>query len=157
MEYRIEYDKIMAIVEEEVSREAEQTSSADGVSLYDEIRMISRDENKKKRMMSEVLASVKAQCNRFIMRTDVSEESESEPLSFVFELDITERRSSGKGSSLQTMLRSMTVNMILSKFFRSKNLAELATKYDDLALSDVQAMAKLLYEKLPPVYPTIYE
>ena len=59
MEFKIEYDKIIAIVEEEVSREGAQAYSADGASLYDGIRMLSRDEDKKKRLMSEVLVSVR--------------------------------------------------------------------------------------------------
>ena len=154
MEYRIEYDKVMAIVEEEVSREAAQAASADGVALYDGMRMVSRDEDKKRRMMSEVLAVIKAQCNRFLKRAEVVE-SDGEPASFVFELDITPRRRAGKEESLQTLFRSLSVNLVLNRFFASKNLTDLAAKYDSFALADIQMMTKLLYEKLPPVYPQI--
>jgi hypothetical protein len=45
----------------------------------------------------------------------------------------------------------------LNKYFASKNNPDLASKYDAAALADVQTIAKLLYEKLPPVYPTIDE
>ena len=55
------------------------------------------------------------------------------------------------------MFRSLTVSLFLNKYFASKNNADLATKYDAAALADVQNIAKLLYEKLPPVYPTIDE
>lgn len=154
MEYQIDYDTIMAIAEDEVSREAVQAVTADGVSLYDGIRMISRDEDKKKRMMSEVLAAIKMQCNRFVLHADIVE-PEGEPTSFYFELDLSSRRETGKEASLATLFRSLTVNLILNKYFASKNLAELAAKYDGQALTDVQSLAKLLYEKLPPVYPTI--
>lgn len=154
MEYQIDYDTIMAIAEDEVSREAVQAVTADGVSLYDGIRMISRDEDKKKRMMSEVLAAIKMQCNRFVRHADIVE-PEGEPTSFYFELDLSSRRETGKEESLATLFRSLTVNLILNKYFASKNLAELAAKYDAQALTDVQSLAKLLYEKLPPVYPTI--
>ena len=154
MEYRIEYDKIMEIVEEEVSREGAQAVSADGISLYDSIRMVSRDEGKRKRLMAEVLAAIKSQCNRFISNVSFDQNTE-EPVSFVFELDLSTRRGAGKELSLLTMFRSLTVNLLLNKFFISKNLSELAAKYDAAALMDVQALAKLLYEKLPPIYPTI--
>ena len=43
MEFNIEYSTIMAIAEEEVSREASQAYSAEGESLYDGLRLISRD------------------------------------------------------------------------------------------------------------------
>ena len=49
----------------------------------------------------------------------------------------------------------MAVNFMLNKFFASKNQTDLAAKYDAQALADVQSLTKLLYEKLPPVYPTI--
>lgn len=153
MEYTIEYNKIMAIAEEEVSREGAQAYSEDGVSLYDAIRMVSRDEEKKKRLMSEVLVLIKEQCNRFIADAELMDEGEAEPTTISFELDITSRRSAGKELSIKTLLRSLTVNLFLNRFFVSKNQAELATKYDTLALADVQTLSKLLYTKLPPVYP----
>ena len=154
MEYRIEYDTIIAFAEEEVSREGNQAYSADGASLYDGIRMTSRDESKKKRLMSEVLVSLRMLCNRFVEEISV-EENTTEATSFVFELVLSQRRESGKGESLKTMFRSLTVNLFLNKYFASKNNADLASKYDSAALADVQTIVKLLYEKLPPVYPTI--
>jgi hypothetical protein len=104
--------------------------------------------------MSEVLAVIKAQCNRFLKRAEVAE-GDGEPISFVFELDITPRRRAGKEESLQTLFRSLSVNLVLNRFFASKNLTDLAAKYDSFALADIQMMTKLLYEKLPPVYPQI--
>ena len=52
-------------------------------------------------------------------------------------------------------VRKRTTHLFLNKYFLSKNQTELAAKYDDAAVADVQSLAKLLYEKLPPVYPTI--
>ena len=155
MKFNIEYNKIMAIAEEEVSREAAQAYSEDGTSLYDGLRMISRDEDKKKRMMSEVLVSIRILCNRLIKQVTTSSNSQDEATSFSFELEMSERREAGKGESLKTLFRSLAVSLFLNKFFASKNNADLASKYDAAALSDVQTIAKLLYEKLPPVYPTI--
>ena len=156
MEFKIEYDKIIAIAAEDVSREGAQAYSDDGVSLYDAIRMVSRDEAKKKRLMSEVLVSVRILCNRLVRHVDtIADDTEEEETSFIFDLDMSPRRAAGKGESLKTSFRSLTVNLFLNKYFTSKNQTDLATKYDAAALADVNTIAKLLYEKLPPVYPTI--
>lgn len=156
MEFKIEYDKIIAIAAEDVSREGAQAYSDDGVSLYDAIRMVSRDEAKKKRLMSEVLVSVRILCNRLVRHVDtIADDTEEEETSFIFDLDMSPRRAAGKGESLKTSFRSLTVNLFLNKYFTSKNQTELASKYDAAALADVNTIAKLLYEKLPPVYPTI--
>lgn len=152
IKFEIEYDTIIAIAEEEVSREASQAVSADGVSLYDGIRMVSRDEEKKKRLIAECLVMVRALCGRFI---DFSCQFDNDETSFSFMLNVSSRRVNGKDDSLKTLFRSMTVNLFLNKFFASKNLTELASKYDAAALADVQALTKLLYEKLPPLYPSI--
>lgn len=156
MEFKIEYDKIIAIAAEDVSREGAQAYSDDGVSLYDAIRMVSRDEAKKKRLMSEVLVSVRILCNRLVRHVaTIADDTEEEETSFIFDLDMSPRRAAGKGESLKTSFRSLTVNLFLNKYFTSKNQTELASKYDAAALADVNTIAKLLYEKLPPVYPTI--
>lgn len=158
MEFKIEYNTIMAIAEEEVSREASQAYSEDGGSLYDGLRLISRDEEKKKRMMSEVLASIRILCNRLVRHTTlIGEDDSEEKTSFYFDLEMSPRREAGKGESLKTLFRSLAVSLFLNKYFVSKNNADLASKYDAAALADVQTIAKLLYEKLPPVYPTIDE
>lgn len=158
MEFKIEYNTIMTLAEEEVSREASQAYSEDGGSLYDGLRMVSRDEEKKKRMMSEVLVPIRTICNRLVRHVAlVGEEDSEEKTSFYFELEMSQRRAAGKGDSLKTLFRSLTVNLFLNKFFASKNNVDLASKYDAAALADVQTIAKLLYEKLPPIYPTIDE
>jgi hypothetical protein len=155
MEYQIDYDAIMAIVKEKVSKEAAQAYSEDGSSLYDGIRMTSRDIAEMKRIMPEVLAAIKMQCNRFIRHVALTDEVEGEPISLLFELELSPRRAVGKEHSLATLFRSMAVNYVLNKFFVYKNLSDLASKYDAKALADVQSLNKLLFEKLPPVYPAI--
>lgn len=158
MEFKIEYNTIMAIAEDEVSREASQAYSEDGSSLYDGLRMISRDEEKKKRMMSEVLVPIRILCNRLVRHVAlIGKEDSEEKTSFYFDLEMSPRRAAGKGESLKTSFRSLAVNLFLNKYFASKNNADLASKYDAAALADVQNIAKLLYEKLPPIYPTINE
>ena len=150
--YMIKYDDIIAIAEEEVSREAAQAVSADGVSLYDAIRMVSRDEDKKKRLMAESLVAIRTLCSRFI---DFDYKFDNDETSLSFMLYVSSRRINGKEDSWSTLFRSLTVNSFLNKFFASKNLTELASKYDAAALADVQTLTKLLYEKNPPRYPSI--
>jgi hypothetical protein len=105
--------------------------------------------------MSEVLVSVRILCNRLVRHVAIEDDTEEEKTSFSFDLDMSPRREAGKGESLKTSFRSLTVNLFLNKYFASKNQVDLATKYDSAALADVQNIAKLLYEKLPPVYPAI--
>lgn len=151
MECLIEYDTIMEIVKEEVSREASQAVSPEGVSLYDEIRMVSRDAEKGKRMMREALVIVKATCNRFIAHAELTETTKDDPqVNFVLEL--SQRRSAGKEISIQTLLQSLTVNIIVGKYFASKNLQDLTSKYNGQATEDIKGLTNLLFEKTPPVY-----
>lgn len=158
MDFKIEYDTIIAIAEEEVSREASQAYSEDGGSLYDGLRMVSRDEEKRKRMMAEVLVSIRILTNRLVRHVAlIGEEGPEEKTSFYFDLEMSPRRAAGKGESLKTLFRSLAVSLFLNKYFASKNNVDLASKYDAAALADVQTIAKLLYEKLPPVYPVIIE
>lgn len=154
MEYSIEYSKIIDIIKDEASREGAQAYSEDGSSLYDAFRILSRDEAKMKRMMSEVLASIKVQCNRFLYDLGYNEDDE-EPDTLTFEVEASSRRINGKELALKTVFRSLTVNLILNKFFVSRNMTDLAAKYDAMALSDVQSLNKLLFEKMPPSYSAV--
>lgn len=154
MEYSIEYSKIIDIIKDEASREGAQAYSEDGGSLYDAFRILSRDEAKMKRMMSEVLASIKVQCNRFLYDLGYNEDDE-EPDTLTFEVEASSRRINGKELALKTVFRSLTVNLILNKFFVSRNMTDLAAKYDAMALSDVQSLNKLLFEKMPPSYSAV--
>lgn len=182
MDYSITYSEIMAIVEEEVSREAGQAYSADGVSLYDGIRMVSRDESKKKRLMGEALVLLGENLNRFIFvkETEPSEPAEPEDTpessdpeaqseltkpeegdvvvdepSLEFHLDTTSRRFGGKSTMLSSLFQNIAVYFVMNRFFLSKNQTDLASKYEALALADVQTLNRLLYTKLPPKYPKI--
>jgi hypothetical protein len=105
-------------------------------------------------MMSEVLASIKVQCNRFLYDLGYNEDDE-EPDTLTFEVEASSRRINGKELALKTVFRSLTVNLILNKFFVSRNMTDLAAKYDAMALSDVQSLNKLLFEKMPPSYSAV--
>lgn len=154
MEYEINYSEIIDIVKEEISREAAQAYSAEGVSLFDAIRWTSRDDNKSSRIMTEVLAVIKEQCNRFICCADLSKDNvKGEYKSLVFTLQTTPRRTEGREMSIATLLRSLAVNTFLNKYFVDKNQTESAAKYGELAVTDVKALTALLYTKMPPVYP----
>ena len=146
MRYAIKYDTIKPILEEEVSREAAQAHSAEGVSLYDALKITSRDEEKNKRLLEQVLAAIKEQCNRFICCANFS----GTPPVLTFDLDVSSRRTMGREEIINTLLQNVTVNTFLSKYFLSKNAADLSTKYGEQAAADVQALNKVLYTKMPP-------
>ena len=154
MNFKLKYTEVMKTIKEEISREGAQAYSEDGTSLYDAIKWLSRDEDKSQRMMAEVLTLIKEQCNRFICCADMSEETgKTEVTNLEFTLVATQRRVSGREQSIMTMLRSLTVNLFLHKYFVAKNQPDLATKYDGLAAADIKSLTNILYTKQPPVYP----
>lgn len=154
MTFELKYDTLMKTIKEEISREGAQAYSKDGASLYDAIKWLSRDDDKSQRIMAEVLTLIKEQCNRFICCAEMTRATgETEYTSLEFTLETTQRRVSGREESIKTMLRSLTINLFLHKYFVAKNQTELATKYDGLAAADIKSLTNILYTKQPPVYP----
>lgn len=158
----------MGIVEEEVSREAAQAYTAEGASLYDSIRMVSRDAAMTARLLAEAEVLVLENCNRFITTTTETPETPTTPAnetgnesgnesdaSLSFILDLSTRRGEGKQDILARTLTNVMAKFVINRFLLSKNMNDLAAKYQALALADVQTMSRLLYTKNPPKYPTI--
>ena len=154
MEFEFNYDDVMAVIKEEIAREASQAYTSEGVSLYDALRWVSRDQERSRRIMAEVLSSIKEQCNRFICCAEqTSSGSVEEYDTLAFSLKDSVRRTEGRMMSVQTLLRSMVTNMFLNKYFLGKNNTDLASKYDALAVADIKSLTSLLYTKMPPTYP----
>ena len=147
MDVSITYDAIMAVVEEEVSREAAQARTAEGLSLYDELRMTSRDEAKKKRLVEEAVVVAREMLNRFADSIDDTEDG------VAIALGLSSRRENGREASINAMLRSIMASIVLNRYFLSKGRNDLAEKYNSLASADIQALNRILYTKLPPSYP----
>lgn len=74
MEYKVNYNSIKAVVEEEISRVASRSYSNDGVALYDNIRLVSRDEDTLKRFLTEAANVLFSRFRLFISfsSTDIS-------------------------------------------------------------------------------------
>lgn len=147
MELDFEYGAMAETIKAEIAREASQAYTSEGVSLYDALRWVSRDEERSRRMMAEVLSSIKEQCNRFICCADLNHDA------LVFSLKETSRRTEGRMESVLALIRNMVINMFLNKYFLGKNNTDLASKYDALAVADIKSLTSLLYTKMPPTYP----
>lgn len=74
MDYQVNYNSIEAVIEEEVSRVAARSYSGEGVSLYDNIRLVSRDRNTLKRLLDD---AVKVLLSRFRLFVSVSNEDKN--------------------------------------------------------------------------------
>lgn len=66
MKYDIDFDKILPVVEEEVSRVASRSYSDDGSALYDGIRIVSRDEETLRRLHGDVTDVLLAKFHSFV-------------------------------------------------------------------------------------------
>lgn len=111
------------------------------------------------RCIQESVASVSAMLLRFMPAQATGNESDmlSGMDDAILVLEPSERRWPGKAKAIADVTHSLIVNMSLSKYYGTINQNELADKRNKLASSDVAILNKLLYEKLPPVYPTITE
>lgn len=66
MDYTIDFNAILPVVEEEVSRVASRSYSDDGSALYDGIKIVSRDEATLKRLLSDVTDVLLARFHDFV-------------------------------------------------------------------------------------------
>lgn len=109
------------------------------------------------RCIQESLSNVKTILLRFTSVTDMSDESDMlrDPNDILLGFELSARRGAGKSQMIADAVHSLIVNLSLSKFYSTINQTELMAKRDELAKSDAAVLNKLLYEKLPPVYPTI--
>lgn len=148
MVYSIDYATVIDVVKEEVSKEASMAVNADGASLYDKLKITSRDEEKMKRLALGALVFIKEQCERFISRATIGEN----PISLNFTLNASTRRTSGRESSIQDLLQNICANTIIRKYFLSKNETDLSAKYEAIAAEDLSTLKRILYTKTPPSY-----
>lgn len=109
------------------------------------------------RCIQEAVSNVEVMLQRFLKRRELENASDllRNPDDILFEFEVSERRGSDKGKMIADTIHSLVVNLSLSKFYNTVNQAELAAKRDALAASDTVVINKLMFEKLPPVYPVI--
>ena len=111
------------------------------------------------RCIIEAEARVRLMCGRFLKRIIETKDEDSNlpeevPTSYEYEFVDNARRQDNRGKVIADGMHSAIVSMALSKFYVSVNQMELAKTHDALAISGVQLLEKMLYEKLPPVPPT---
>lgn len=150
----LNYDELIVTIKEGISREASQAYTAEGVSLYDAIKWTSRDGDHSKRLMADVLALIKIQCERFVCDVDQEVDGDiGEVTTVVITFHDNFRRIGGREETINTLLRSLIVNAFLNKYFVGKNQTELAAKYGAMAEADIKSLNTLLFAKRQPIYP----
>lgn len=109
-----------------------------------------------RRCLQEAFSQVESMYVRFINSSSDNDASnvleEGDDRSLVFE--VSDRRASGKSQVIADTIHSLIVNHALQKFYNTVQQPELAAKRNSLAEADASMLNKLLYEKLPPIYPS---
>lgn len=151
MTVEITLTDLQALIEEEVSRVASRSYSEQGGSLYDAIKVISRDRPTLSRMLNEANSVVVTTCHRFLDHdTDAVEQGK---LKYGFTTTAGERRTQGKEAMVTDLIRNALMKMVVSKFFLQKGMDTEAQKYDQQAAADLALLQKNIYGKLPPKFP----
>ena len=145
MEIKFTKQELLELVREEVSRLGAVMATEQGASLYDALRITSRDEDAIARMISEAKSTMKTQCHRFLTHTK-SDSTDS----VIFSLNGSERRFDGKQDIITTYLQQIMTNMVVLKYLQSKTLSEAAKSYDEKAAAMIELLSSNLYTKLPP-------
>lgn len=145
MQVTITYDNIVSLVKEEISKEASLAHSADGVSLYDKLKLTSRDDEKIIRLTLDAMSYIQDQCGRFISSAEFGD-------AIVVTIEASTRRINGKESSVEHMLKSVVVNAIMRKYLLYKNETDLATKYETFITEEISNLKRTLFTKHPPIY-----
>lgn len=143
MDIQLTKATIEELVKEEVSRLAARSYSEDGASLYDGIKIVSRDSSVLSRMIDESAYSLVVQCERFI---DFS----SGTTSLVFDFVESDRRTCGKETMLTALIKEIIVKMTVSRFLLSKGVQNEAQVYDQAAANNIALLLKTLYTKRRP-------
>lgn len=105
------------------------------------------------RCIHDAVARLYSRCLRFI-RSDLEvgrDNMTAIPASFVFELDLSERRSINKDIPLAEAMNTFTIEYALSKFYSIVGQSELSNKHSLLALDAGGQIDELLYYKKPPI------
>ena len=142
---RIDIEKLKATIEEETSRVASRSYAEDGSSLYDAIVIKSRDNDSIDRKITEAATTVRSAAGRFL---DLSHTDAEGKLDFAFVL--TERRAMKKDIFYANLIRSILVQLVLTKYLSMDQQDAYAQKYDEMASLNLKMLIKEVYGKMPP-------
>lgn len=89
---------------------------------------------------------------RFLRRTFTRtvDNTPAWPESFVYDLELSERRLANKGDALETAMNDFVLHYALSKFYSNVSQIELSNKHSVLTNEAAKNIEQLLYTKLPP-------
>lgn len=141
----IDIEQLKATIEEETSRVAARSYAEDGSSLYDAIVIKSRDNDSIDRKITEAATTVRSAAERFI---DLSHTDAEGKLEFKFVL--TERRAMKKDIFYANLIRSILVQLVLTKYLSMDQQDVYAQKYDEMASLNLKMLIKEVYGKMPP-------
>lgn len=139
--YYINKNKILPLVEREISRVAASAFADDGAPLYDAIRTTTRDEEIIKEMMDDAMTAMLTRLS------DIATLS-----SGLFEFDIPEDRTHDITTIGKVIDRYIVAN-VCSAWMLQKYPTK-AEEYGARSTDALNKIERLLYEKLPPVPPT---
>lgn len=141
--YYINKNKILPLIEREISRAAASAFGEDGTPLYDAIRITSRDEETLKDMIDDAMTAMLTKLS------DIATLS-----SGMFEFDIPEERTHDITTIGKAIDRFIVMN-VCSAWMIQKYVAK-AEEYGARSTDALNKIERLLHEKLPPVPPTHY-
>ena len=139
--YYINKNKMLPLIEREVSRVAASAFGEDGTPLYDAIRITSRDEDTLKDMIDDAMTAMLTRLS------DIATLS-----SGMFEFDIPEERTHDITTIGKVVDRFIVMN-VCSAWMLQKYPVK-AEEYGARSTDAIEKIERLLHEKLPPVPPT---
>jgi hypothetical protein len=138
--YYVNKNKMLPLIEREVSRVAASAYSEEGVPLYDAIRITSRDEDTLKDMIDDAMTAMLTKLS------DITTLS-----SGFFEFDIPEERTHDIMTIGKAIDRFIVMN-VCAAWMLQKYSAK-AEEYGARSTDAINKVERLLQEKLPPIPP----
>ena len=137
-----------------------EVSSIEDVNLRYMAEAGTEKESEIDRCIIEAEARVRLVCGRFLKRVTASTPQnnalpESLPESYTYEFVDNPRRLDNKEKAMADSIHFAIVNLALSKFYVSVSQTGLANTHDAMATNALSLIENALYDKLPPVQPTI--
>lgn len=139
--YYINKNKMLPLIEREISRVASSAFGEDGVPLYDAIHTTSRDEDVLKDMIDDAMTAMLTRLS------DIATLS-----SGMFEFDIPEERTHDITTIGKAIDRFIVMNVASAWMLQKYPLK--AEEYGARSTDAIEKVERLLREKLPPVPPT---
>lgn len=133
-------------INQAVSRIAAGTYSEDGSSLYDGLKITSRDASVIEKIIDEALIILQSSLGRFV------DYVEATTAGIEISLKISSRREKNKSEVILKLAKNAAEKLIVSKYFSEKQQEEFAKKFDELAAVDIKLLTQQIYHKAPPSF-----